>query len=98
MLYPIIWEAVRRLESSGLKVICVTADGASPNKTKNPYSEDDRWLFFIVDPPHLIKTVRNCWSHSGVCDTRRMKVNNKWHTRLHFIYTHIRTLVHTCTH
>ena len=98
MLYPIIWEAVRRLESSGLKVICVTADGASPNrkfiklhydpkdsssflhKTKNPYSEDDRWFFFIVDPPHLIKTVRNCWSHSGVCGTRRMKVNNKWHT------------------
>ena len=29
LLYPIVWEAVRRLE---VKVISVTADGASPNR------------------------------------------------------------------
>ena len=31
ILHPIIWEAVRQIESIGLKVICITADGASPN-------------------------------------------------------------------
>ena len=52
-----IWEAVRHLESSGFKVIGITADGASPNrkffsmhkdeesqctyKTTNPYAEDE---------------------------------------------------------
>ena len=88
-LCPIVWEAVRILEGSGLQVLCITADGASPNrkffrmhdkgeglvhKTKNPFSPDERWIFFIADPPHLIKTVRNCWSHSAVSGTRRMKV------------------------
>lgn len=91
ILYPIVWEAVRLLEVDGFKVICVTADGDSANrkffrmhkisellvpyKTKNPYAMDGRWLYFIADPPHLIKTVRNCWSHSGESGTRHMQVN-----------------------
>ena len=29
ILFPIIWEAIRRLEAIGLKVLCITADGAS---------------------------------------------------------------------
>ena len=33
-------------------------------KTTNIYSPDQRPLFFISDPPHLIKTVRNCWANS----------------------------------
>ena len=33
-------------------------------KTENIYSRDKRPLFFISDVPHLIKTVRNCWSNS----------------------------------
>ena len=90
ILYPIIWEAVRQVESIGLKVICITADGASPNrrffrkhrngglsptyKTKNPYAEDDRYIYFVSDPPHLIKTTRNCLSHSGNGGTRLMTV------------------------
>lgn len=92
LLFPMIWEAIRRLEARELKVICVTADGASPNrklfrmhhnkkdsstffyKTQNVFSQDKRWLYFISDPPHLIKTVRNCWSHSGSNGTRHMKV------------------------
>ena len=32
MLYPIVWEAICRLEASQIKVICVTADGESPNR------------------------------------------------------------------
>ena len=64
-LFPIVWEAVRILKGSGLPVLCITADGASPNrkffrmhdkgeslvhKTKNPFSPDGRWIFFIADP------------------------------------------------
>ena len=93
LLYPIIWEAIQRLELNGLSVISVTADGASPNrkffrmhknpkdkdtfihKARNPYSIENRWVYFFSDPPHLIKTVHNCWSHSGFGGTRLMKVN-----------------------
>ena len=32
LLFPIVWEGVRQLESIRLKVICITADGASPNR------------------------------------------------------------------
>ena len=90
-LYPIVWKAIHRLETDGVKVICITADGSSSNrkffrmskspdlsvpyKTRNPYAKDERWVYFIADPPHLIKTVRNCWSHSGVTGTRHMEVN-----------------------
>lgn len=43
-------------------------------KTKNPYSEDERDIFFMSDVPHLMKTARNCWSHSGNGKTRNMWV------------------------
>ena len=45
-------------------------------KTDNPYadSKENRPLYFISDPPHLIKTTRNCWSHSGPNETRLMTV------------------------
>lgn len=89
-LYPIMWEAVRLLEADGIKVLCITAYGDSPNrkffkmhktpdlsvpyKAKNPYAKDKQRVYFISDPPHLIKTVRNCWSHSSINGTRHMEV------------------------
>ena len=33
-------------------------------KIRNPYSVEERYIYFISDVPHLIKTVRNCWSNS----------------------------------
>lgn len=79
-LFSIVWEAVERLETLGFKVLVITADGASPNrkffrmhggegddpcyKTNNPYTDEDRCIYFMSDVPHLIKTTRNCWSHS----------------------------------
>jgi len=33
-------------------------------KVKNPYANDGRDLYFICDPPHLIKSVRNAWANS----------------------------------
>ena len=32
-------------------------------KVTNPYSEDRRSLYFVSDPPHLLKTIRNYWSN-----------------------------------
>ena len=32
-------------------------------KVTNPYSEDRRSLYFVSDPPHLLKTIRNRWSN-----------------------------------
>ena len=33
-------------------------------KTVNPYADSRDIEFFISDVPHLVKTTRNCWSHS----------------------------------
>ena len=91
-LFPIVWDGIRQVEGVGLKVIFITADGASPNrkffrmhrelndttpiyKTRNPFAQEERWIFFISDPPHLIKTTRNCWSHSALNGTRLMTVS-----------------------
>ena len=41
----------------------VSGDGVL-YKTTNFYSKEKRWLYFCSDVPHLIKTTRNCWSHS----------------------------------
>ncbi|KAL5491483.1 hypothetical protein EMCRGX_G016780 [Ephydatia muelleri] len=88
-----VWGCIRRLETCGFKVIAVTCDGASSNrtfmqlhhsggnltyKTINPYANEDRPLFFISDPSHLIKTVRNCWANSyGHSYTRKLKINGQ---------------------
>ena len=90
-IFSLVWGAVRRLEACGFKVMALTCDGASPNrtfiklhsprdvsvyKTKNPYTKEERPVFFISDPPHLLITVRNCWAnsfaHSG---TRKLWVS-----------------------
>ena len=85
LLYPIIWEGIRLVESMGLKVIAVTADGASPNiengdvyQSNNVYASDERYVYFISDPPHLIKTARNCLSHSHVnSHSRSLRVSHR---------------------
>ena len=33
-------------------------------RAKNIYAEDERYIFFFADPPHLIKTARNCVANS----------------------------------
>ena len=81
-LYPIVSEAVMRLEIMGFKVISLTSNGSSPNRKvyrlmkdpsdattpayrcPNPFTDEDRSLYFIADVPHLLKTTINCWSNS----------------------------------
>jgi hypothetical protein len=90
-IFSIFWSAVERLELLGFRVMAVVCDGASSNrrffrvhnedhstyKVKNPYSKDERCIYFISDVPHLLKTVRNCWSNSnGHLYTRKLWVIN----------------------
>ena len=44
-------------------------------KTRNIYSMDGRYLYFISDTPHLIKTTRNCWYTSRFQGARLLMVN-----------------------
>ncbi|KAK3921442.1 Transposable element P transposase [Frankliniella fusca] len=62
------------------KMMHVKLDSSSDfvYSTKNVASPENRPLFFIVDPPHLIKTIRNCFSNSnGHKHTRDMLKNNE---------------------
>ncbi|KAK3932751.1 Transposable element P transposase [Frankliniella fusca] len=46
--------------------------------TRNVAATEERPLFFIVDPPHLLKTIRNCFSNSyGHKHTRNMWKNGQ---------------------
>ena len=40
-------------------------------KACNPYTDD---IYFISDVPHLLKTTRNCWSHSFAHGCTRYKI------------------------
>ena len=61
-------------------VLDATLDGSSLNRRlikvhspqddvvyniANPFAQDSRNFYFFLDPPHLIKTVRNCWSFTS---------------------------------
>lgn len=45
-------------------------------KTPNPY-DPNRNIFFIPDPPHALKTTRNCLENSGRKKSRRMQKNGE---------------------
>ena len=89
LLFEPFWEAVERLERCQLKVLAATADGASVNrklfkllrdgkvfhKVVNPFAPDCRDIFFFSDPPHLIKTARNCMTSTA----RNMTVRFEYH-------------------
>ena len=80
LMFDPVWEAISRLERMGFRVLGITCDGASPNrrlwklhssknemvyKVPNVFARDEpRFLYFISDPPHLIKTIRNSWNNS----------------------------------
>ena len=76
LIFTPFWEAVKRLQLCGLNVVAATADGAKPNraffclhglqgdsyKVLNPYVDEEQYIYFFSDPPHLLKTVRNCFA------------------------------------
>ena len=81
LLVDPVWETISRLERQGIRVLALTCDGASPNrrlwklhgtkgeityKIDNIYADPVRPLYLISDPPHLLKTTRNCWWNSKI--------------------------------
>ena len=90
-LFPLLWNAVSRLENLGFLVLALCCDGLSANRkffrlhdtcsstavyiVINPYAHDGdkRYIFFLSDSLHLVKTVRNCWANKKrklwVCNT-----------------------------
>ena len=81
-MVPIFYEAILR---SGLKVLTKTSDGNFVNrkyfkivgtgniishKYSNPLSFNTRQIYLFSDPPHLVKTARNCLSSTA----RKMEV------------------------
>lgn len=80
-IFVLLWKAIDRLTRLGLTVVTVTCDGASnnrkmfemhgltnglPYKTTNVFDADKREVFFICDPPHMIKTIRNCFARGNL--------------------------------
>lgn len=76
-LFPLLRHCIFRLTRLGLTVVSVTCDGASDNrrmfslhgtgkdlvyKTVNMFCPNKPPIFFVSDPSHLIKTIRNCFS------------------------------------
>jgi len=76
-LFPLLWKVIARLTRNGFHTLAVTCDGASCNrslfklhsikggpvyKTLNIFSAEEEWIYFISDPPHLLKTIRNCFA------------------------------------
>lgn len=55
-------------------------------KTNNPYAENERPIYFICDPVHLLKTTRNNWENSFWRNkTRKLRNNNMWISWLQLI-------------
>ena len=51
----------------------------------NDFADELRYIYFICDPPHLIKTARNCLYQSGSGRGSRLM----WNDGLHLIWSHI---------
>ena len=45
-------------------------------KTKNPFTTEERYIYFFSDPPHLLKTIRNCLANAN----RTLWVSLIWYT------------------
>ena len=109
-MFPLLWKAISICEKSFLKVIAVTCDGASFNRslikmhfhltkdddmnphvdvtyrTRNLFSgSENRFIYFISDVPHLIKTARNCLSNSGSNKFTRYM----WNDGMFLLWNHI---------
>lgn len=54
-----------------------TSDSQLNNRTRNPYAVEERDIFFISDPPHLLKTARNCFANSDAHSKTRSLWNGK---------------------
>ena len=59
-------------------------------KTPNLFATDGRYVYFISDPSHLIKTSRNCFANSGSGRCTRFM----WNDEMFIIWNHVADLFH----
>ena len=101
LIFDPIWEAIARLERIGFFVLALCCDGASSNRklwklhskgkelvyrVPNVFAaEGKRFLYFISDPPHLIKTIRNSWYNKK----RKLWVINISFSKYHLIFVYV---------
>ena len=45
-------------------------------KTNNPFTTEERYIYFFSDPPHLLKMIRNCLANAN----RTLWVRLIWYT------------------
>ncbi|XP_066918173.1 uncharacterized protein [Clytia hemisphaerica] len=57
-------------------------------KVKNQYADSDRYIYFFSDPPHLMKTARNCLWSSGADFSSRLL----WNSGDYLLWSHIKSL------
>ena len=78
ILYNFLWECIEYFELvAGLEVLYICCDGAVQNRTFFSVHADGTefvykpqiimlWktdIYFVSDPPHLLKATRNCFSN-----------------------------------
>ena len=79
---------------ANLNVVLIVSDKAGPNqrlynihnsgdeityRTKNVFATDkQRYVYFISDHPHLLKTARNHLASSGSCRIKHKKIAEQW--------------------
>jgi len=86
-MFLLVWSVVEALELYDIPGVSLANDWAKPNrffhlchkektmvphKTDNPYKKTD---LCFCDPPHLLKTARNCFSNSFVHSKSRKMVS-----------------------
>ena len=98
ILLPFVREAIRCLESN--EIVCQQTVQAQTEECimilmtphhytkQKKYAPDGQSIYFVADPPHPIKTIRNCWSNSSVNGTRLyvtflIQINGKYITWKH---------------
>ena len=58
-------------------------------KAENIFASDERYIYFFSDAPHLLKTVRSCFSNTNSHkNTRKM-----WKSGLNISWMHIVNLI-----
>ncbi len=73
------------------KIDSDTSCGDIIYKTLNFYADDhERYIYFFADPPHLMKTARNCLSKSGANKSGRQL----WNDGLYLFWSHIFDLLY----
>ena len=58
-------------------------------RTVNIFANEKRFIYFFADPPHLLKTARNCLASSGQGSSGRLM----WNDEQFIVWSHITKLV-----